>query len=349
MLFIDATSRSVAFWLALEECVQAWINAAHSGSHPNDSSPLQNAARDGIAFVWQASKPTIVFGKNQVPEAEFDIERARQEEIALVRRPSGGGAIYSDEGNLFYSLLLPTAPGANPVETMRKGAEPLVRALRRLDIEAELRGRNDLELDGAKIAGFAQYLRGKVLCAHSTLLYNADLSVLGQLLKPDREKYESKALKSVRSRVTNIAEHLDDPPPIDVFRTQLQEALMLELPEVLCHNLTASEITAVEALQQSRFENPEWLWGKTPPFTYRNKQRFAGGSVEVLLNIKDGIITNCSLRGDFFGLQDVAELEQQLTDLPYRRPALEAVLTHIDLSQYLGSITAEELISLLPR
>ena len=347
MLFLDAESRSVSFWLALEEYVQTWVCAAdRSSSGSSASSPL-SAARDGIAFVWQDSEPTIVFGKNQVPEAEFDIARARREGVTLVRRPSGGGAIYSDKGNLFYSLLLPTAPGANPTETMRKGAEPLMRALRRLGISAELRGRNDLELDGAKIAGFAQYLRENVLCAHSTLLYNADLSVLGQLLKPDREKYESKALKSVRSRVTNIAEHLECAPPIGVFRSQLQEALMLELPNVVKYELSAEDSARVEKLQKSRFENPDWLWGKTPPYTYRNKQRFTGGSVEVLLDIKDGAIAGCTLRGDFFGLQDVAELEDRLTGLRYDKNALEAALANIDLSQYLGTITTKEMLNVL--
>ena len=349
MLFLDAQSRSVAFWLALEEYVHTQVSSPAVSSAGDCDTAERRIGADGVVFVWQPTVPTIVFGRNQVPEAEFDIERARREGVTLVRRPSGGGAIYADGGTLFYSLLLPFEAGASPSDTLRQGAEPLVRALRRLGVAAKLCGRNDLELAGSKISGFAQYVHNGVFCAHCTLLYDTDLTALGSLLRPDREKYQSKALKSVRSRVTNIASHLPDAPDTLDFRARLQEALLQELPHAQKQELGAEDVAAVEALRVKRFEDPAWLWGKTPPFSYRNKQRFAGGSLEVLLDVKQGVIANCSLRGDFLGLLPVEELEQHLVDVRYERKELASALKPINLPQYLGTITTTELLTVLFR
>jgi lipoate-protein ligase A len=372
MYFFDAEMREVGFWLALEECVQDWLHAEQeaAGTPPEAESGaagagaaagVAKASAPGAVFLWQPTVPTIVFGKHQVPEAEFDVERAQAEGVAIVRRPSGGGAIYADGGTFFYSIILPFTAGTSPQVAMRRAAEPLVQALQALGVAAELKGSNDIEVNGAKISGFAQFVRKGMLCAHCTLLYDTDLGTLGTLLRPDREKYTSKALKSVRSRVTNIAEVLrakvstqqsEAPTQLPVpstseFRAQLRAELFRILPDLVERPLTVSEQEAVSARKKARFDDPAWVWGSTPPFSYRNRQRFAGGSLEVLADVAKGKLCSLKLRGDFLGVLPLEELEARFEGCAFTREDIAQALVGVDLALYLGSIDAEELLGLL--
>jgi lipoic acid synthetase len=228
-------------------------------------------------------------------------------------------------------------------------AHEVVDALRRIGLDAYIKGRNDIELDGRKISGFAQYVRAGCVCTHCSLLYDADLSALGRILRPDREKIASKALASVESRVTNVAPYLAGRPDLVAFCARLKEELSAAHPAIVAATLTPEELAAVDALRRRRYDNPDWTYGRTPPYTFHNRQRFGAGLVEVFADVEKGHVASLAVRGDFLAVEPTEGLTDRLVGLPFRRAKVAAVLDDVDLTPYVGGISKEELLdSLFP-
>ena len=162
---------------------------------------LFQTAEDEVFMLWQ-NEPTVVIGKNQNAYAEVELDVLRERGIHLARRITGGGAVYHDLGNVNYTFIAKS--GQQGIDFAHFTA-PILRALAELGIRAELSGRNDLLVDGRKFSGNAQYSANGKTLHHGTLLFDSDLTVLSDVLRPDEEKIRSKAVRSVRSRVTNLA------------------------------------------------------------------------------------------------------------------------------------------------
>lgn len=299
-----------------------------------------------LFMIWQADN-TAMLGSYQIPQAEISLPYAQEAGIHVVRRQSGGGTIFTDMGTLLYTLILPHT-GEDTRDILRETfAGPMVRALNKLDIPAQLEGRNDLLVDGKKVCGIAQFVRNGRVCTHGSLLYDTDLDMLTRVLQVDPGKIQSKAIASVRSRVTNMREHMAQPVSTETFWALLEEKLAEEWPDMHPYTLTEPERQAIAAIYAEKFGNPTWTEGRTPRFTFRNSRRFPAGKVEVFLDIAKGIITACSICGDFLGTVPIQGLEAVLEQVIFQPEPVAAALADVDLKPYLGEITKDQLLSCL--
>ena len=299
-----------------------------------------SSRREGdYLLLWQNDR-TVVIGQNQ--NAEEEIHRAFVEEhgIRVVRRTTGGGAVYHDLGNLNYSFI--TGAGDAETLTMERFTRPVVKALQELGLRAESSGRNDILIEGRKDSGTAQRLLNGRILHHGTLLFDADPEMAAGALRVDSRKFRSKSAKSVRSRIGNIRAFLQEDMDMGSFWEYLKTALMGERMEP--GRLTAEELEAVEALKRAKYDTWAWNFGCSPEYDMANKRYWDGGSLEVRVSVKDGRIMDIGFWGDFLSRCPLDPLAEALRGCPFRGEDVAAVLERIPLSDYLGGIRKEEVL-----
>ena len=297
-----------------------------------------------VFMIWQAEKCAML-GLNQVAHAEIDLEVARKENIQIVRRQSGGGTIFTDMGTLLFTLILPDAGSLSPNEVISElFAGPIVRAINSLGIPAVMEGRNDLLVDGRKFSGMAQFSRKGRICSHGSLLVDTDLGMLTKVLSVDPDKILSKAIRSVRSRVTNLSEHMENPVSATDFWDILEKKLAQEW-ELEPFVPTNSQLSTIDEIYNKKFGNSEWTFSKSPAFSLHSFKRFPGGKVEIFLDVVNGKIAACSICGDFLSTQPINDLEKRLENTALSKMAVASVLEGFDISPYLGTITEDEFLA----
>lgn len=301
--------------------------------------------RDKSYFMLWQNHNTIVVGKYQNTAAEINGKFVRDEGITVVRRLSGGGAVYHDLGNLNFTFIT-DAPDAAKID-FRRFCEAVVDALADLGVAAEINGRNDITIEGKKFSGNSQYLREGRVMHHGTLMFRSDLTVLSRALAVDREKLSAKGIPSVVSRVTNIGDHL--PPEVTI--DDLREALLRHIPcedNAAPYVLTEEDIAAIDNIAQERYASWEWTYGRSQALQRRNKQRIEGcGTIDVSLSSDGGIITALELHGDFFGSGDIDQLCAHLVGCRCEINALKERLDAINLQHYIHNCPQDALIELL--
>lgn len=325
-------------YLNLTTTDAAWNLAAEQ--HVFDALP-----RDRSYFMLWQNKSAVIIGKYQNSSAEINAAYVRERQIQVVRRLSGGGAVYHDLGNLNYSLI--TDADASGRIDLGLFCQPVVRALRSLGVPAELNGRNDMTVDGKKFSGNSQYLsRGRVL-HHGTILFDSDLETVGRVLRADAEKLQSKGVSSVRSRVTNLRPYLNERMSMEEFRTLLLRQILEETPgeEYL---FTVEDLRAIEEIKNDRYGTWEWNYGRSPAGSLVKKRRVAGcGTVSVFLAEEKGRICSLRFTGDFFSTLGPEALADRLLGLRLNEEELSAALAGLDPGLYLHGMTREALIQLL--
>lgn len=297
-------------------------------------------------LLFYINEPSIIIGKNQNTIEEINIDYVREHNIHVVRRLSGGGAVYHDLGNLNYSFIVQNA--ADDFHNFRKFTEPVIRALRELGVEAELSGRNDILVHGRKISGNAQFQTKGKMYTHGTLLFNSNSEHISSALRVSAEKYASKATKSVRSRVANIIEFLDQPMTIEQFRDALLTSIFGSAADIPMYELTEQDWEKVRKLADERYRSWDWNYGKSPAFNVQQKRRIEGvGTFDVRLQVEQGIIVGAAVYGDFFSRGDAKEAAEQLIGVRYDVDAIREFAERIDLTYYFGPISKEDWVSLL--
>lgn len=291
-------------------------------------------------ILWQ-NEPSIIIGRNQNPLEEINMGFVEENQIKVVRRISGGGAVYHDLGNLNFTFITEVKGGEK--SDFRVIAEPIIRILRQLGVDAMIMGRNDIIAQDKKISGNAQRLYKKRLMQHGTLLFDLDIDALANALTVSMDKIESKGIKSIRSRVGNIRELLNKDMTVDEFKSILHEKLSdgLQSEEIV---LTSDDLKKIEEAAKSKFMSWEWTYGETPQFNYRSDKCFPTGKIGVLLQIKNGLIKSCTFYGDYLAPTDTKPVADHLIDLPYEETRIEQALAEQDLELYFGSITQKELL-----
>ena len=260
---------------------------------------------------------------------------------------SGGGAVYHDLGNLNYSFITKDE-GNSLQDNFKKFTGPVIQALRKLGANAELMGRNDIEIDGRKVSGTAQYATGGRMYTHGTLMLNSNLDNVGKALKPKKEKIESKGVKSVRARVGNISEFINEPMTVEEFRQFILKSVFEEEGgEIKEYVLTDADWEKINEISQNKYQTWEWNYGKSPKFNIQNSHRFPAGTIDIRLDVEKGIIENAKIYGDFFGWGNVADIEEKLKGIRYEKAALDEVLKDVDTKHYFGNIEKEDLLSLI--
>lgn len=328
MIFVDNQNQhDPALNLALEEYVLR-------------QSPL---GEDLLLFYINA--PSIIIGRHQNTLEEINREYVEQHGIHVVRRLSGGGAVYHDVGNLNFSVLTEYRP--EKFSNFKIFTEPVVRALAKLGVAAELSGRNDILIDGRKVSGNAQYMSQGKMVSHGTLLFNADLSHVSEALHVQESKIASKGIKSVRSRVVNISEFLGKPMQIEAFRDHLLATFFEGEAQIPRYPLNAQDWQAVEKLANDRYRNWDWNYGRSPDFNVQKKQRFTGGEIDARIEVKKGVIEALKFYGDYFAEAETEELERLLVGVRYVRQDVLLALDNVDVGRYFAGMEADVLAEFL--
>jgi len=305
---------------------------------------LKNLDSEGNCIMLWQNKPSIIIGKHQNTLEEINLDYVRENNIFVVRRITGGGAVYHDLGNLNFSFIIKDQQ--NTLYDFKKYTQPIIDALKSMGVNAEFNSRNDLTIDGKKFSGNAQNIFKNKLLHHGTLLFNSDLDVLQHALNVKADKIVSKGIKSVRSRVTNIAEHLPHPVSIGEFKDMLLKYLIKSEKDIHEYVLTDKDKEAVNKLKAEKYDTWEWNYGESPSFNFKNSKRFDGGKVEVLLDVsRGGLIQNCKIYGDFLGADDVSHVENKLKNARYDYETIKKILSEVDINRYFGSVNAEEVLS----
>jgi lipoate---protein ligase len=306
---------------------------------------LKNLDINETYLLFYINEPSIIIGKNQNTIEEINTEYVENNGIHVVRRLSGGGAVYHDLGNLNFSFI--TKDDGESFHNFRKFTEPVVNALRKLGVNAELSGRNDLLAEGRKISGNAQFSTRGRMFSHGTLLFDSEIESVVSALNVKKDKIESKGIKSIRSRVANISEFLSDKVTIEEFRSLLLKNIFEGLDDIPEYVLTEQDWEKIHELSKERYQNWDWNYGKSPKFNLQHSHRFPVGQIDVRFEVNKGIIENCKIYGDFFGVGDVTEIEDKLTGLKYEKSQITAALEDVDIKHYFGNISKEDFINLI--
>ncbi|WP_075619880.1 lipoate--protein ligase [Paenisporosarcina indica] len=296
-------------------------------------------------FLFYINEPAIIIGKNQNTIEEIDTDYVDINGVHVVRRLSGGGAVYHDHGNLNYSFI--TKDDGDSFRNFKKFTQPIVDALKEMGVDAELSGRNDILAGGRKISGTAQFTTRGRMYSHGTLMFNSEIDAVVSALKVRKDKIESKGIKSIRSRVANITEFMDKPMTIEEFKLTLLHSIFGGKEHVKTIELTEEDWANIKELSKERYGNWDWNYGKSPAFNMSHSERFPTGGIDVRLQVKNGVIEDANIYGDFFGVGDVADIEKLLVGATYDKSAIAEVLGDIELTTYLGGITKEQFLQLI--
>ena len=306
---------------------------------------LKHLDIDETYLLFYINRPSIIIGRNQNTIEEINSDYVDGNGITVVRRLSGGGAVYHDLGNLNFSFI--TKDDGDSFHNFKKFTQPVVETLGKLGIHAELSGRNDILAEGKKISGNAMFSTKGRMFSHGTLLFQSEMDHIVSALKVKKDKIESKGIKSIRSRVGNIADFLKEPMSVEEFRSFLLQNIFKDSGKVTEYVLTETDWEKIHEISEERYQNWEWNYGKSPKFNLQNSHRFPVGSVDIRLEVNRGIIENCKIYGDFFGVGEVADIEQKLTGIRYEKEAISRVLDEIDVRHYFGNVTKEEILALI--
>ena len=307
---------------------------------------FKNLSRDDDYVILWINGPSIIVGKNQNTIEEINTEYVKEHDIKIVRRVTGGGAVYHDLGNLNFSIIT-NVVGAEKID-FGKINIPMLKSLEKLGINAELTGRNDLTLEGKKFSGIAQSVWKKRILNHGTILFDTDLSVLSSALNVKQDKIESKGVKSIRSRVTNIRPNLTEDVDILTFKDLLLENIFAIdglVPEE--YILSQEDNDGINKLFKEKYSTWEWNYGESPNFDYKNYKRFPFGSIEIRVQVENGAIKDIKIFGDFFGTEDVSLLQEKLVGHKYNRESIGLALRDEPLEKYFGNISKEEFLELV--
>jgi lipoate---protein ligase len=306
---------------------------------------LKNLDINETYLLFYINEPSIIIGKNQNTVEEINTDYVESNGIHVVRRLSGGGAVYHDLGNLNFSFI--TKDDGESFHNFRKFTEPVIEALQKMGVNAELSGRNDILAEGRKISGNAQFSTKGRMFSHGTLLFDSEIDHVVSALRVKQDKIESKGIKSIRSRVANISEFLSEPMDIEQFRSHLLKNIFSESNDIPEYVLTEEDWSKIHELSKERYQNWNWNYGKSPKFNSQHSHRFPVGSIDVRLEVNKGVIESCKIFGDFFGVGDVSEIETLLTGQKYEKATIEQSLQDVNIPHYFGNITKEDFINLI--
>ncbi len=300
--------------------------------------------KDEYVFLWN-NYPTILIGKNQNTYQEINEKYVNEHGIKVVRRITGGGAIYQDLENLNFSFV--TKIKGNEKIDFKKYYIPIINALKKIGVNAELSGRNDVTIDGQKCIGASQSVwQGRVL-SDGSILFDVQMDALSKALNVRKEKLESKGVKSIRSRVTNIKPYLNRDISVMDFNAELLKAIFeLAGEKPIEYKLSETELAGVKKIYDERFSRKEWNYGASPKAEYSCYERFPIGGIELFFNVEKMKINGLKIHGDFFGTADKSELETLLNGCEYSETAVTERLAQTDLMPYFGSLDKSDFIAL---
>jgi lipoate-protein ligase A len=304
---------------------------------------LRNVTVVEPIVLFYVNEPSVIIGRNQNTLEEIDPDYVEAKTIHVVRRLSGGGAVYHDRGNLNFSFV---TTGRENIHNFAKFTEPVIEVLRGLGVDAELRGKSDIFANGKKVSGNAQFSAGQRMFSHGTLLYDTDIEEMLKALNPRQHHIASKAVQSVRNFVTNIRELLAKDLTIEALKLKLLHGIFGS-EEIPTYVLTAADWQQIEMIATTRYRLWEWNIGRSPKFNIQKSEQLPAGKIDVRINVAEGHIQAIKIYGSFAGKRDVAELEQLLIGSRYNKQAISNALQNMDIRSYFGELDTADFLALL--
>lgn len=297
----------------------------------------------GYFILWQNAN-TVVVGRHQNTIAEIDREYCERNDVTVVRRLSGGGAVYHDLGNVNFTFI---ADSDNKKFDFAMFCAPVKAALASFGVGVEISGRNDMSIDQKKFSGNAQYQKEGRVMHHGTILYDSDLSVVSKALCVPKEKLKSKGVVSVRSRVTNIKPYMREDIAVDRFIDALRDFMFASF-EMEPYTLTPDDEAAIQKIKRGRYDAFGWNFGQSPPYSIKKSRHIEGvGRVEIALDVRNGKIEDIAFSGDYFGVDDMAAIAERLRGCELKKETLSVALSDIRIDDYIRNLTNDELAELL--
>lgn len=298
---------------------------------------------DDVFMLWRNDR-SIIVGKHQNTLAEINLEYVKANNILVVRRLSGGGAVFHDLGNLNFTFI--RTGTEDQLIDFKKYTEPILEVLLKLGINARFEGRNDLTIDGKKFSGNAEHIWKNRVLHHGTLLFSSHMPDLSAALTADPAKFTDKAVKSVRSRVTNISDHLQEKMDVLEFASRIQDHIVEKYPDARFYDFSDEDHTKIQAMVEQKYGTWDWNFGYSPKYNLKKIIRTKhSGTLEFDLDVHDGMIKEIRIFGDYFGKHDSAEIEQALTGEAHHEEAIRKVLRSFRLDDYFSNLGEEEFLS----
>lgn len=295
-------------------------------------------------MLWQNDN-TVVVGKNQNVTEEVNEATARINGVTVVRRMSGGGAVYHDLGNLNFTFI--TDAGRLSEIDFFRFCRPVAETLRAMGVPAEINGRNDLTVHGKKFSGSAQWIQGGRVLHHGTLLFRSDLERAAQVLRAGAKKVRSSSIKSVPDRIVNIGGYFPEEVTLERFKGELCRRIM-ERDDPRPLELSQKDLEAVRALKRNRYDTWEWNYGRSPKYETTKERWFPQcGFLTLDMRVEEGVIRELQLLGDFFGNGDVQELAAGLTGCRVDYEQVLSRLEELPLSWYIKNMEPAPLAKLI--
>ena len=290
---------------------------------------LRNTTED-LFILWR-NENSIIVGKNQNTLSEINYEYVKKNNVKVVRRQSGGGAVFHDLGNINFTFI---CCNDNSFSDFKRFTIPIIEALENLNIHAEFSGRNDLLINNQKFSGNAQYNYKNKVMHHGTLLFSSQINNLSSALKVKASKFEGKGVKSVESRVTNISKHLKNNMNVLEFKEFLMNFINNKDKNNYFYELSEYDINEINKLVEEKYSTWDWNFGHSPKYSLNNEVKYPGGNIEFSLNVEKGLIKEIKFFGDFFGKKDVSYIEDLLKNVKHNESNIKDALNNININDY---------------
>lgn len=293
-------------------------------------------------FLLYRNIPSIVVGKHQNTLAEINLPFVQEQDILVARRISGGGTVFHDLGNLNFAFF--TTGKEGELVDYKRATLPIIEALGEMGLQVKLGERNELMLKKLKISGTASHVWKQRVLHHGTLLFSSEMGDLSAALQSVQERFTDRAVRSVRSRVTNIRDHLEEEMDVVQFQGKILDHMLRTKKEARLYQFSPADMAEIEKRSNSKFATWEWNFGYSPKYQFCKSITFKSGRLDLHMNVEKGVIREIKMEGDFTSLKDPVMLEQLLIGAIHDPETLRIRLSEIEVSNYITGLENEELL-----
>ena len=300
---------------------------------------------DADFFFLYINSPALIVGKHQNTLAEINFDKVTDQKIPVIRRLSGGGTVFHDNGNLNYCFIRRGEKGK--LVDFKRYCSPIIECLTKLGVAAKFEGKSDLTIGGKKFSGNASHVYKNKVMQHGTMLFLSDLKRLNELLKVNPLKFKDRGVRSIRSRVTNISEHLPYKLSIAEFAKKIIETVQELYPDSQKFALNAADRNTITRLSEEKYNNWEWNFGYSPSYQFEKTCSFTGGKMlEIEMKIEKGNIQFIQISGNCIvdNMKDM--LYKQFYNQKHDKSTIKQLLNNINLQLYFKEISKSEFMQL---